>query len=66
MGPENLRDLEVGSTLMLAREIMSRENVSQVYEKVDDTTVKHRENGESVPVRDDELVYRFDPNHIAS
>lgn len=65
MEPKNLKDLEVGSTLMLASEIQERTSVSQVYEKVDDTTVKHIESGETVSVPTDEIVYPFEPSHAA-
>lgn len=65
MEPKNLKDMEVGSTLMLASEIQERTSISQVYEKVDDTTVKHYETGETVSVPPDEIVYPFEPGHAA-
>ncbi len=65
MEPRNLKDLEVGATLMLASEIQQRTSVSQVYEKVDDTTVRHLETGDIVAVPADEIVYPFEPEHAA-
>jgi len=65
MEPKNLKDMEVGATLMLASEIQQRTSVSQVYEKIDDTTVKHLETGETVAVPGDEIVYPFEPSHAA-
>lgn len=65
MEPKNLKDLEVGATLMLASEIQERTSVSQVYEKVDDTTVRHLETGDTVAVPADEIVYPFEPDHAA-
>lgn len=65
MEPKNLKDLEVGATLMLASEIQQRTSVSQVYEKVDDTTVRHHETGDTVAVAADEIVYPFEPGHAA-
>jgi hypothetical protein len=65
MEPKNLKDMEVGSTLMLASEIQERTSISQVYEKVDDSTVKHYESGETVSVPPDEIVYPFEPSHAA-
>lgn len=65
MEPKNLKDMEAGDTLMLAREIQERTQVSQIYVKVDDTTVEHRETGETVELRPDELVYPFVPEHAA-
>ncbi|HET6361645.1 MAG TPA: hypothetical protein VFH11_06260 [Gemmatimonadota bacterium] len=65
MQPKHLRDLEVGATLMLASEIQQRTSVSQVYEKVDDTTVRHYESGDTVSVPADEIVYPFEPEHAA-
>ena len=65
MEPKNLKDMEIGATLMLASEIQQRTSVSQVYEKVDDTTVKHYETGETVSVPSDEIVYPFEPGHAA-
>ena len=65
MGPTTLKDMEIGNTLMLAREIQQRTSVSQVYEKIDDTTVKHLENGETLSVPSDELVYPFEPSYAA-
>ncbi len=65
MEPKRLKEMEPGDTLMLASEIMTRTSVSQVYEKVDDTTVRHLESGESIEVPNDELVYPFQPSHAA-
>lgn len=65
MEPKNLKDLEIGATLMLASEIQQRTSVSQVYEKVDDTTVRHYETGYTVSVPHDEIVYPFEPEHAA-
>lgn len=65
MEPKNLKDMEPGETLMLAREIQQRTSVSQVYVKVDDTTVKHHETGEELTLPKDELVYPFSPSHLA-
>lgn len=65
MEPKHLKDMEVGSTLMLASEIQERTSVSQVYEKVDDTTVRHHETGDSLTVSADEIVYPFEPGHAA-
>lgn len=66
MEPKNLSELDNGDTLMLAREIMQRENVSQVYEKIDDNTVRHIETGEEIgDLPKDELVYPFEPSHVA-
>ena len=65
MQPKHLRDMEVGATLMLASEIQQRTSVSQVYEKVDDTTVRHYDTGDSVSVPADEIVYPFEPEHAA-
>ncbi len=65
MEPRNLKDMEVGETLMLTREIQERASVSQVYVKVDDTTVKHHETGEEVELPPDELVYPFSTGHVA-
>lgn len=65
MEPKNLNELEEGDTLMLAQEIQQRTNVSQVYVKIDDTTVKHHETGETLNVDEDELVYPFRPSHVA-
>jgi hypothetical protein len=65
MEPKNLKDLEVGATLMLASEIQQRTSVSQVYEKIDDTTVRHLETGDPVEVPSDEIVYPFEPEHAA-
>lgn len=65
MQPKHLRDMEIGATLMLASEIQQRTSVSQVYEKVDDTTVRHYETGHTVSVPDDEIVYPFEPEHAA-
>ena len=65
MEPKNLKDMEVGATLMLASEIQQRTIVSQVYEKIDDTTVRHHETGETLSVPADEIVYPFEPDHVA-
>jgi hypothetical protein len=65
MEPKNLKDMEVGATLMLASEIQQRTSVSQVYEKIDDTTVRHHETGETLAVPADEIVYAFEPDHVA-
>lgn len=65
MDPKNLKDLEVGATLMLASEIQQRTSVSQVYEKIDDTTVRHHETGDTLSVPADEIVYPFEPDHVA-
>lgn len=65
MEPKNLKDLEVGATLMLASEIQQRTSVSQVYEKVDDTTVRNHQSGDTLSVPPDEIVYPFEPEHAA-
>lgn len=65
MQPKHLKDMEVGATLMLASEIQQRTSVSQVYEKVDDTTVRHHETGDTMSVPSDEIVYPFEPSHAA-
>ncbi|HEY7472354.1 MAG TPA: hypothetical protein VIE68_08415 [Gemmatimonadota bacterium] len=65
MQPKHLRDMEIGATLMLASEIQERTSVSQVYEKVDDSTVRHYETGDTVSVPADEIVYPFEPEHAA-
>lgn len=65
MEPKRLKDMEVGETLMLATEIMERTSVSQVYEKVDDATIRHTKSGETREVSGDELVYPFQPDHSA-
>jgi hypothetical protein len=65
MEPKNLKDMDVGATLMLASEIQQRTSVSQVYEKIDDTTVRHHETGETLSVPADEIVYPFEPDHVA-
>lgn len=65
MEPKNLKDMEPGDTLMLAREIQQRTEVSQIYVKVDDTTVKHHETGETIELTPEELVYPFEPEHAA-
>jgi hypothetical protein len=65
MEPKHLKDMEVGTTLMLASEIQQRTSVSQVYEKVDDTTVRHYETGDTLSVSADEIVYPFEPSHAA-
>ena len=65
MEPKRLREMEAGDTLLLAREIMERTNVSQVYVKVDDRTVRHYESGEESPALPEELVYPFHPEYAA-
>ncbi len=65
MEPKRFKDMEVGETLMLATEIMQRTSVSQVYEKVDDTTIRHTKSGDTKEVSGDELVYPFQPEHSA-
>ncbi|MGH7566322.1 MAG: hypothetical protein ACREK2_05785 [Gemmatimonadota bacterium] len=65
MEPRHLKDMEIGSTLMLASEIQERTSVSQVYEKIDDTTVRHYESGDTLSVSADEIVYPFEPGHAA-
>lgn len=65
MEPKNLKDMETGDTMMLAREIQERTSVSQIYVKVDETTVEHIETGEKVSLSRDELVYPFEPKHAA-
>lgn len=60
-----MKEMEEGDTLMLAREIQQRTNVSQVYVKVDETTVENRETEETVNVDPEELVYPFQPEHAA-
>jgi ABC-type molybdate transport system permease subunit len=57
--------MEIGATLMLASEIQQRTSVSQVYEKVDDTTVRNYETGDTQAVSVDEIVYPFEPSHSA-
>lgn len=65
MEPKNLKDMEIGETLMLTREIQQRTSVSQVYVKVDDTTVQNNESGEELILPADELVYPFQPDYSA-
>lgn len=65
MQPRRLRDMQVGDTLMLAREIVQRTSVSQVYEKVNATTIRHTKSGNSQEISEDELVYPFQPGHAA-
>lgn len=65
MEPKMLKDLGVGDTLMLASEIQERTSVSQVYEKVDDTTVRHIETAETKSLTADEIVYPFEPVYAA-
>lgn len=65
MEPKNLKDMEVGETMMLAREIQQRTSVSQIYRKVDEASVEHIETGEKVSLSRDELVYPFEPKHAA-
>ena len=50
---------------MLASEIQERTIVSQVYEKVDDTSVRHVENETVRQLPADELVYPFEPGYAA-
>ncbi|HUP01677.1 MAG TPA: hypothetical protein VM737_09195 [Gemmatimonadota bacterium] len=66
MEPKTLKELEVGDTLMLASEIQLRTSVSQVYEKVDDTRVKHFRTEETRELPPDEIVYPFEPSHAAN
>jgi hypothetical protein len=65
MEPKTLRDMDAGDTLLLASEIQERTIVSQVYEKVDDTSVKHVENDSVRQLPSDELVYPFEPGYAA-
>ncbi len=65
MEPKTLRDMDTGDTLLLASEIQERTIVSQVYEKVDDTSVKHFENDTVRQLPADELVYPFEPGYAA-
>lgn len=65
MEPKTLRDMESGDTLLLASEIQERTIVSQVYKKVDDTSVKHVENDTVRQLPADELVYPFQPSYAA-
>lgn len=65
MGPKTLKELEIGHTLMLAREIQERTSVSQVYEKLSDTEVRHLETGETLDLPSDELVYPFEASYAA-
>ncbi|CAN5855403.1 hypothetical protein BH20GEM1_BH20GEM1_07310 [soil metagenome] len=65
MEPKHLQELDVGATLMLASEIQQRTSVSQVYEKVDDSTVRNYETGDTRSVSADEIVYPFEPEHAA-
>lgn len=65
MEPKNLKDMEVGETMMLAREIQQRRSVSQIYRKVDESTVEHIETGETLSLSGEELVYPFEPRHAA-
>ena len=65
MEPKNLKDMEPGDTLLLTREIQERTSVSQVYVKVDDTTVRHNETGEELTLPADELVYPFQSDYSA-
>lgn len=65
MEPKNLKDMETGDTMMLAREIQERTSVSQIYVKIDETTVEHIETGEKVNLSEEELVYPFEPEHAA-
>lgn len=65
MEPKRFRDMETGQTLMLASEIMERTSVSQVYEKIDDRTVREVKTGQTREVADEELVYPFQPDHAA-
>ena len=65
MEPRKLKDMETGDTLMLASEIQERTSVSQVYAKVDDTTIRHLKTEDTKTVSADELVYPFQPVHAA-
>lgn len=65
MEPKRFKEMEVGETMMLASEIMQRTSVSQIYEKVDDTTIRHTRSGEIREIAGDELVYPFQPEHSA-
>ncbi|MGH7558620.1 MAG: hypothetical protein ACREMD_12740 [Gemmatimonadota bacterium] len=65
MEPKRFKDMEVGETMMLASEIMQRTSVSQVYEKVDETTIRHTRSGETREIAGDELVYPFQTEHSA-
>jgi hypothetical protein len=65
MEPKRLKDMKTGETLMLAREIMERTQTSQVYEKIDDRTVRNHQTGETVQLTPEELVMPFDPAHVA-
>lgn len=65
MEPKRFKDMGVGETLMLASEIMQRTSVSQIYEKVDESTIRHTGTGESKELPGDELVYPFQPEHAA-
>lgn len=65
MQPKRFKEMDVGETLMLASEIMQRTSVSQIYEKMDGTTIRHTRTGESREVPEDELVYPFQPEHAA-
>jgi hypothetical protein len=66
MEPKRFKDMEIGETLMLASEIMQRTSVSQVYEKVDFSTIRHSRSGETREIAGDELVYPFQPEHAAA
>jgi hypothetical protein len=65
MQPRKLGDLEVGDTCMLASEIQQHTSVSQIYEKIDDTTIRHLKTEETRKLPVDELVYPFEPDHAA-
>jgi hypothetical protein len=60
-----LKEMENGGTLMLAREIVERTTTSQLYEKIDDSTVRHRESGETLIISPEEIVVPFDPTYVA-
>lgn len=66
MEPQTLSNLDSGDTLMLAREIVEQSSVTQVYTKVDDSTVKHSKSDETVDVAPDELVFRFELENAAA
>lgn len=65
MEPKRFREMETGETLMLASDIMERTSVSQVYEKIDDRTVRQVKTGETRQLAAEELVYPFQPDHAA-
>ena len=65
METKTLKEMDTGETLMLAREIMERTSTSQVYEKIDDATVRHHESGETLALAPEELVVPFNPANTA-